>query len=142
MMMVSSHYTSCSTKSQSNVIVIDAPRIPTINCIGSPEPGMLAVPAAIVWLITLFRPNIVILKRRFAICYIVSGTVGILIGYGHFLIYVLKNQVAGIVCVHRGCFQSSKLLLIVAAYIIFGYILMIYFTFVLWARYKEFEIET
>ena len=101
-----------------------------------------AVPAAIVWLITLFRPNVVILKRRFAICYIVSGTVGILIGYGHFLIYVLKNQVAGIVCVHRGCFQSSKLLLIVAAYIIFGYILMIYFTFVLWARYKEFEIET
>ena len=73
--------------------------------------------------------------------FIVSGTVGILIGYGHFLIYVLKNKAAGIVCVHRGCFQSSKLLLIVAAHINFGYILMIYFTFVLWARYKEFEIE-
>ena len=49
------------------------------------------IPAAIFYVVMLIRPAKLVVKKRFAISYIVSGTVGIISGYAMILNYTIKN---------------------------------------------------
>ena len=53
------------------------------------------IPAAIFYVVMLFKPTSLVVKKRFAISYIVSGTVGIISGYAVILDYTIKNQADG-----------------------------------------------
>ena len=97
-----------------------------------------STPAAIVFLVTLCKPKHLLVKKRFALVYLVSQTVGIIVGYINLLLYVTQHETDNVVCLPKGCFNARGLLLVVAGYSVVSFALIIYFDCVLWARYYQF----